>query len=104
MTDWLSGQTIAHAGRMWPCWDGDPFPDDLGGAEVDESSRPKRNRYYHYRAIACKLKVSGFDNRVKLPCCVMKNIAERYPDTKPKVGFKRSRFDFEPVSDTPRSE
>ena len=49
-----------------------------------------------YRAIACKLKVSGFDNRVKLPCCVMKNIAERYPDTKPKVGFKRSRFDFEP--------
>ena len=27
----------------------------------------------------------------------LSEVAERYPDTKPKVGFKRSRFDFEPV-------
>ena len=44
--------------------------------------------------IARKLGMAGFDNRAKLPCCVVKNIADRYPDTAPKVGFKRSKFDF----------
>ena len=71
----------------WTCWSDDPIP-------IGEKSAPKRNRYYHYRAIAKKLGVAGFDNRAKLPCCVVKNIADRYPDSAPKVGFKRSKFDF----------
>ena len=85
VTDWLSDQTIGHAGIAWKCWSDDPFPD---------LAKSRQNRYYHYRAIAQKLGMTGFDNRAQLPCCVMKNIAERYPDAAPKVGFKRSKFDF----------
>ena len=85
---WLSGQTLAHAGKAWEAWAEDPFPDKSAPGAA------KRNRYFHYRAIARKLGMAGFDERAKLPCCVMKNILERYPDECPKVGFKRSRFDF----------
>ena len=81
----MSGHIIRI--RIRDCWDDHPFP-----KSAKKSAR--QVRYHHYRAISMKLGMAGFDNRAKLPCCVVDNITDRYPDEQPKVGFKRSRFDF----------
>ena len=49
-------------------------------------------RYFHYYHIAKLLGVNGKKNRAKLPKCVVKRIAETYPDedgTPTKVGYRQ---------------
>lgn len=87
VADWLKGQALAEGTGQ-----------EFRYLAVDEtmiaykSWRRNQLRYLHYRGVANLLGATG--ERFKLPGCVYKEIADRYPDEEgapTKVGFKRPR-------------
>ena len=62
----------------------------------DEAAAPARACTHTDSRLGARALAVGVLEAVaqKLPGCVTKEIADRYPDKEAKVGFKRSRFDF----------
>ena len=85
--DWLTGQQLSGDRATAFCWESDPFP-----TEDFPQVLMRERRYFHYYHIAKLLGVNGKKNRAKLPKCVVKRIAETYPDedgTPTKVGYRQ---------------
>ena len=87
VAEWLTGMQLTTERATCFCWEDDPFPI----ANFPQVSNGER-RFHHYFTIAKILKVSGKNNRAKLPLCVTKRIAKNFPDAEgapAKVGYKQ---------------